>query len=75
MASEPVHPIKAWRDESGKKQKFLAALVKTTAGHLSKIERWQEPCSASLAKRIAKETGLSLDQILMEKPDGKSPKE
>ena len=69
------HPITVWRFWAGHTQEAAGALFGISKSYLSEIENWKKAPNVAVARKIAKETGLSLDQILMEKPDGKSPKE
>ena len=64
-----IHPIKAWRDQSGMKQGFLAKRLGVVQSTLSDIERFKRHASLALARKIAEFTGLTLDQVLTRKPD------
>ena len=57
------HPIRAWRIAQKVTQDRLCKAVGCKGSHLSLIEKGVNRPSFDLAKRIAKETGLSLEDI------------
>jgi transcriptional regulator with XRE-family HTH domain len=59
-----IHPIKRWRFERGLTLDKAARRLKTSAAHLSEIERHRKMPSLTLAYRISDRTGLSLEQIV-----------
>lgn len=63
------HPIKVWRFSEGVTLESLSRRVRAAKSYLSELERWKKTPSLKLARRIAKETGLSLDDVLRENPN------
>ena len=57
-------PLRAWRLDNRLKLADVAERVGTSIGHLCQVERGKKPPSVALARKLAAETGLSLDEVL-----------
>ena len=57
------HPLKVWRFNVGKTQQELADVAQTSVARICEIERGTKRPSVATAKRIAEQTGLTLDEI------------
>ena len=58
------HPLRAWRKANRVTLETLAAKAQIQAPHLSEIETGKKEPSVSVARKLAAETGLSLDDVL-----------
>ena len=65
-----IHPIRTWRLKHKQSQEALAAAIGCRRSHLSLVETGVNRPSADLALRIAKETGMALEDVLFKFPEG-----
>jgi transcriptional regulator with XRE-family HTH domain len=59
-----AHPIRVWRQHRGLTQQQLAKAAGISVPYLSQIESGKRQGSAEVLAAIAKELGLSLDDIV-----------
>ncbi|MFN2154399.1 MAG: helix-turn-helix domain-containing protein, partial [Anaerolineae bacterium] len=59
-----AHPIRVWREHRGLTQQQLAKAAGISVPYLSQIESGKRQGSAEVLAAIAKELGLSLDDIV-----------
>jgi transcriptional regulator with XRE-family HTH domain len=58
------HPLRAWRKANHVTLEALAEKADIQAPHLSEIETRKKEPSVTVARKLAAETGLSLDEVL-----------
>ncbi len=58
------HPLRSWRKANHVSLEKLAILVGVQAPHLSEIETGKKDPSVTVARKLADQTGLSLDEVL-----------
>jgi DNA-binding XRE family transcriptional regulator len=57
------HPLKVWRFSEHVTQQNVADAIGTSVARICEIERGTKRPSVDLAMRVAKHTGLTLDEI------------
>lgn len=61
---QDIHPLRTWRKQQPITLQALAAKLDISVSHLSEIECWHNVPSLPLAAKLAKETGLSINEFV-----------
>lgn len=63
---KPLHPLRTWRKANSITLQVLAERLDVTVSHLSEIENWKNDPSLDLVRRIHRQTGLPMTDMVRE---------
>ena len=63
-------PLAFWRKHRGYTQADIARLIGVSQPYLARLENGRREVSVSLYQRLARQSGLSIDELLSDEPDG-----
>jgi len=70
---EGERPLRVWREKRGLTQRALAAAAGVAASYLADIENGRKPGSADALSRLARALGVSMDDLMDEQQQQRSP--